>query len=202
MEKFFGILSAVIVIASYPIYIIRIWQRKIVPNITSWTIFVLVSFALFLSSFSSSGAGKNSWVTIGPIVGCALILFSALLKSNEKSITCFDVFCLILAILSITLWFFTKQSEETAQYALYLGILADFAGLIPSINFLMKHPEKDRPAMWLIFSLGYFLSIFAIEKNTFANWLLPSFMTLAPSLVWVPLIKYRIKNKVPLIEWV
>jgi hypothetical protein len=202
MEKFFGIFAAVIVLASYPAYIIRIWQRKIIPNISSWTIFSILSVALCLSSNSSSGGGINSWVTFGPMFGCTTTLIVALLRSNEKSFTRFDLICLILGVLSIAFWFFTKQNRELVQFALYIGILADFIGILPSMNFLIKYPEKDRPAMWIIFSLGYFFSIFAITEHTFANWFLPSFMVLAPALVWIPLIKYRLKNKISIKEWV
>jgi len=200
--KFFGILSALVVLASYPVYIVRIWQRKIVPNISSWTIFVIVSVALCLSSYSSSGAGTNSWVTLGPLIGCLAILISALIRSKEKSIKIFDIVCLLSAILSIAFWYFTRQNRELVQYALYLGILTDFIGLLPSINFLTKNPEKDRPAMWFIFSIGYLLSMPAITEHTFANWFLPSFMVVAPAFVWVPLMKYRVKNKIPIREWI
>jgi len=202
MEKFFGILSALIVLASYPPYIIRIWQRKIVPNLSSWTIFTLVSFALCLSSYSSSGAGANSWVTLGPLVGCSAILIVGFFRSNEKSLTRFDIVCLILGIASIIFWFFTKQSRDMVQFALYTGILADFMGLLPSIRFLKKNPDKDRPFLWIIFSFGYLLSMFTIKDNTLANWFLPSFMVLAPALVWFHLVKYRIKNKIPIKEWI
>jgi hypothetical protein len=202
MEKFFGILSALVVLASYPAYIIRVWQRKIVPNISSWAIFALISVALCLSSYSSSGAGKNSWVTLGPLAGCTVIFIIALMRSKEKSVTRFDVVCLVLAIASLTLWYFTRQSKEWAQYSLYLGIFTDFMGIVPSVNFLSKNPEKDRPAIWVIFSLGYFLSMFAITENTFANWALPTFMVVAPALVWVPLVKYRLKNGIPIKEWI
>lgn len=202
MEKFFGILSALVVLASYPVYIVRIWQRKIVPNISSWTIFSLLSVAFFLSSRSSSGAGINSWVTFGPMIGCTATLITALLRSNEKSFTRFDLTCLILGILSISFWFFTKQNRELVQFALYTAIVADFIGILPSAKFLTKYPEKDRPTMWIIFSLGYFFSMFAIKENTFANWILPLFMVIAPALVWVPLVKYRLKNRIPIQEWI
>jgi len=201
-QKLFGVLSAVIVLASYPPYIIRVWQRKIVPNIASWIIFVLVSIAIALSSYASSGAGVNSWVTLGPLLGCTIVLIIALIRSKEKSLTKFDIICLILGIISIAFWMFTKQSRELVQFALYIGILADFMGILPSIKFLSKNPEKDRPALWIVFSFGYFLSMFAITEHTFANWILPVFMTLAPALVWIHLVKYRVKNKIPLKEWI
>lgn len=202
MNEFFGILSAVIVLASYPVYIFRIWQRKITPNIASWAIFVIMSVALALSSFASSGFNANSWVTIGPLLGCSCVLISALIRSKEKSMTKFDIVCLILGVSSIILWYFTRQTKEFVQYALYLGIFTDFIGLLPTSVFLTKNPDKDRPGMWIIFAIGYFLSMFAITEHTFANWSLPVFMTIAPALGWFPLVRYRIKNKIPLKEWI
>jgi hypothetical protein len=111
-QKLFGVLSAVIVLASYPPYIIRVWQRKIVPNIASWIIFVLVSIAIALSSYASSGAGVNSWVTLGPLLGCTIVLIIALIRSKEKSLTKFDIICLILGIISIAFWMSLSKAEN------------------------------------------------------------------------------------------
>jgi len=201
MEKFFGVLSAVIVLASYPVYGLRVWQRKITPNIASWTIFVIISIGIFLS-YASSGAKENSLVTIGPLVGCSAILVLTLIRSKEKRLSILDWTCLILGLIAIVFWFLTKQNPSLVQYALYLALFADLIGLIPTIVFLSKHPEEDRPAMWLIFSVGYFFSMFAIKENTFANWILPLFMVIVPSFIWIPLIKYRLKNNIPVKEWI
>jgi hypothetical protein len=200
-EKFFGVVSALVVLASYPIYGIRVWQRKIVPNISSWIIFTIIAVALFLT-YRSSGAKENGWTTLGPLVGTTSILIIALSRSKERKMVRTDRVCLIIGSLTIVAWFLTKQDRNLVQYALYLGIMADFIGIVPSAIFLKKHPEKDRPAMWMIFSFGYFLSMFAITEHTFANWSLPVFMTFAPALVWVSLVKYRIKNKIPVKEWI
>jgi hypothetical protein len=129
-------------------------------------------------------------------------LIIAIFRSKVISVNGFDLVCLILGTFSIVLWYFTRQSKELAQYALYLSLLADFIGILPTAKFLYKNPEKDRPAMWIIFSLGYLFSMFAITENTFSNWVLPAFMFFAPALVWIPLLQYRIKNKIPLCEWI
>jgi len=201
METVFGILSAIIVFLSYPVYVYRIWQRKIIPNIASWSIFVIISVAIFLS-YASSGAKENALTTYGPMIGCGIIFLVSLLRSKEKTINKLDILCIFFGCTSILTWYFTKDAKQTAQFALYLALLADFIGIIPSIIFLNKHPEKDRPAMWIIFSLGYFLTIFAIKDHTVSNWVLPIFMVIIPSFCWIPLIRYRIKNKIPIKEWV
>lgn len=201
MEKFFGILSALIVFASYPIYGIRVWQGKIVPNIASWTIFVIISISICLS-YNASGATENALVTYGPLIGCSAILIITLLRSKEKKLSLLDSICLGLGILSIILWGVTKQDKSLVQYSLYLALFTDLIGLIPTIVFLAKHPEKDRPAMWVVFSVGYFFSIFAIKDNNFVNWILPIFMVIVPSSIWIPLIVYRVKNNTPLKYWI
>jgi len=99
-------------------------------------------------------------------------------------------------------WYLTKQNPSLVQYALYLALFADLIGLIPIIAGVIKNPTIDRPAMWMVFSFGYFFSIFAISDSTFVNWMLPIFMVIIPSLVWIPLVSYRIKNKIPIKEWI
>ena len=108
--EFFAVLSALVVLASYPAYIIRIWQRKIIPNLASWSIFVVISLA-FLLAFKSSGAKENGWVTWGPLIGCSVILVVTLFRSPEKIMTRTDIICLILGVVSIVVGY----SQRTTQ---------------------------------------------------------------------------------------
>lgn len=198
-EAFFAILSATIVFISYLPYAIRVWRRDITPKLASWIIFVLISFALILS-YDDSGAKENLFVTYGPFIGCSAILIILLLRCRKKGIGKSGVFCLILGAIALVLWYFTEQ--EYAKYALYLAILADLAGMYPSIKGAIQEPWKDRPAMWFFFGVGYSIIFFAITDHTFSNWVLPVFMTVIPATVWGPLVRYRIKNKIPIKEWI
>ena len=179
VAEFFGYLSAMVVFASYPVYIWRVWQKKITPKIASWLIFVIMSIALYLS-YTASGAKENGYVTIGPLIGCTIILIVTLIRSRNKKITFLDWVCIFSGMGSIFLWAITtmdwsivhlwrydffiqispSENTKAVQYALYLAILTDLIGIIPSAVFLKKEPWEGRPGMGVIFSFGYFLAIF------------------------------------------
>ena len=75
------------------------------------------------------------------------------------------------------------------------------AGLLSHVESL-KNPKKDKPLPWMLFAFGYGISIFAITNHTFSNYSLPVFMLVVPALVWWPLLKYRIKNNIPIKYWI
>jgi len=201
MKETFALLSALVVLLSYPVYGWRIYRREIETNIASWSMFVLISVT-FLLTYSASGAEENLIVTYGPVLGTTCILLVSLFRTKNLSLTKTDWVCVGITISSLVAWYFTKESKELAQYALYLALLADGVAIIPTIVFLRKNPKKDRPLMWMIFSFGYFLAIFSIKDHTFANYSLPVFMVVLPAFVWWPLLKYRIANKIPLKRWI
>ena len=113
-----------------------------------------------------------------------------------------EVVCAVTGILAIILWWFVRESAEFSAYALYVAILADgFAG-IPTVVFIWRTPDGDRPLMWLLFSIGYGISFFAIENHNLANYVLPTWMTGMSALITLPMIVYRLRKKIPLSEWV
>jgi len=201
METIIGIISGILVFLSGLIYWIRIYQKKITPNLITWIIWTLMGLAILLS-YKSSGAKENVWPAISGAINPLLIVIIALFRKHKSSFSSIDIICGILGVLSILLWSFTQKNPEKVQYALYIALIADLLAIVPTIIWVMKNPWEDRPAMWVLFSLGYGLGMLAITEHTFTNYLLPIWMVLMPALVWIPLVKYRMKNKIPLKEWI
>jgi hypothetical protein len=50
--------------------------------------------------------------------------------------------------------------------------------------------------------MGYALNMFAIKEPTFANYVLPVYMIFMAMGIAMPLIMYRIRNNVPMKEWI
>ena len=108
---------------------------------------------------------------------------------------------MIIGLSSLFLWVLVLDNEKLAQYALYIALIADATAAIPTIRFLNKNPEHDRPLMWVVYALGYGVSIFAIQNHTFSNYALPVYMTVGAVFIAYPLIRYRIRKGIEFKEW-
>lgn len=197
-----GMISGLLVVASVVPYMWRTWQGKIKPNVTSWGLWSLIGLALLLT-FKSSGAQSNLWPAIFGFVNPVLVFTIALNKKGER--TRFggtDWWCVIICIGSLGLWAIVQHDKNLAQYAVYLALVADVVAAIPTLKWVSKHPEDDRPFAWCAFGFAYGLSLFAIAEHTFVNYAVPIYMLVASGYMAWQLTKYRIKNLIPLKEWI
>ena len=196
-----GQLSGLIVMLSGIPYMIRIYQRKIQPNLVSFSIWSLVGLALLLT-YRDSGAGSNLWPAVFGFINPTLITILALWRGEKRKPEKWEIVCGMVGIASLVWWWFVRNEASQVQSALYLAIIADAGAAIPTIGFLWKHPEKDRPLMWSMFGIGYGLAVFAITDHTFANYALPVYMFIGANLIAGILFTHRIRNRIPIREWV
>jgi hypothetical protein len=193
--------SAGLVFLSVVPYAIRTYERKIQPVPTTWSLWSLIGLAVLLT-YRSSGAEANAWPAIFGFVNPSVIMIVSVWRRGEwKKPTVPERFCLFFGLLSLTMWIFMRRNPNLAQYALYTAIAADLCAAIPTIIFVWREPDRDRPFAWVIFAVGYFLAIFAIPEDTLANWIVPLYMTVVALAVAFPLALYRLRLRVPLREW-
>lgn len=196
-----GMISGLSVIISVIPYSIRVYQGKIRPNLTSWSLWTLIGLALLLT-YKSSGAGANVWPAMfgfaNPLLVTILVLRQHGGWARPNRI---EVACLVLGLLSLGFWFGVRENKELSQYALYLAIIADACAAIPTIMFVWTEPDGDRPFAWAFFAVGYGLAIFAITEQTFANYVLPIYMFFGAGIIALPLALHRWRQKAPLSEW-
>lgn len=195
-----GLISGLLVTISVVPYAVRTYQRKIQPNLVSWTIWTVLALALLLT-YRSAGATSNVWPAVFGFTNPLLISLLIFWRGKRNRPNRLEVVFIIVGIAAIVLWWFLRESKSLAKYALYVAILADACAAIPTIVSVWKNPDEDRPFAWLMFAVGYGLSLFAIEDNTFSNYLLPIYMTVGSASITIPLIRHRWRNKTPLKEW-
>lgn len=200
----FGHISGFLVAVCIIPYSIRVWQKKITPEPTSWLLWSILGLALLLT-YKDSGAQDNIWPAVfgftNPILIFLLILVKQkgrLKKITEKT----DLFCLIAGLVSLLMWALMRKDPHLVQYALYIAIIADGLAAIPTIISYRNNPIEDRPFAWGLFSVGYGLAIFAINEHTIANYALPLYMFTTSMIVTMLLLAFRIKQKIPLKEWI
>jgi hypothetical protein len=182
-------------------YAIRTYERKIQPVVTTWSLWSLIGLAVLLT-YRSSGAEANVWPAVFGFVNPILITTLSVCRQGEwKKPTLSERFCFLFGVASLAMWIFLWRNANLAQYALYVAIAADICAAIPTIIFVWKQPDRDRPFSWVVFAIGYFLAIFAIPQDTVANWILPLYMTVVSLVVALPLALYRVRQRMPLKYW-
>jgi len=197
-----GKLSGLLVIISIVPYAIRVWQRKIHPVPTSWFLWSLIGLAILLT-FKSSGAENNVWPAVFSFTNPILIVIISSWRGNKWERPSFlEMICLGIGIVSLIMWIFIHNNRGLATLALCLAVTADACGALPTIKSLLRRPERDRPFSWMLFAFAYFLSIFSITENTFANYILPIYMTLGSLSIGSILCIYRLKKKISIREWI
>lgn len=201
-HEFFGWLSAIFVFGSAIPYAYRTWQGLVEPNITTWGLWSVIGISLVLT-YDSSGAGANLipviMMPLNPLIIVALAIYKR--QGHVEPLTRTEYLCIALCLAALSAWFFVRESEYLSQFALYLSLAADACAIIPTFFWILKNPEKDRPGMWLMFSTGYVFALFAISDHTFANYILPIYMSGVTAAVAVILIHYRIRANIPIREW-
>lgn len=182
-------------------YAIRVFQRKIQPNLVSWSLWSLIGLALLLT-YRSSGATSNVWPAVFGFFNPTLITVLALWRRERIKPERWELVCGAIGIASIVWWGFVYDEVSQAQFALYLAIVADGCASIPTIGFVWRSPDEDRPLAWGMFAMGYGLAIFAISDHTFANYALPVYMFIGASMIAGILAAHRVRNRLPVTEWV
>lgn len=197
-----GMISGILVLVNIFPYAFRVYEGKIHPVPTSWSLWSLIGLALLLT-YKSSGAGANVWPAVFGFTNPLLITILAIRrKEHWKRPEPYEWACLIFGIVSLGMWVFVQGSRQLSTYALVLAIVADLFAAIPTAIFFVKHPLEDRPFAWGVYAFGYFLAIFAMPEKTFANYVLPLYMAAGSGSFALLLAIPRMKQGVPLKEWI
>ena len=197
-----GMISGGLVFVNIVPYAIRVYQGKIRPVPTSWSLWSFIGLALLLT-YKSSGAGANVWPAVFGFTNPLLVMILAIRRREHwKRPEPYEWGCLIFGIISLVMWVFVQGSKELSTYALVLAIVADLFAAIPTLIFFVKKPMEDRPFAWGMYAFGYFWAIFAMPEQTFANYILPLYMTVGSGIATLLLVIPRIRRGVPLKEWI
>ena len=129
-----------------------------------------------------------------------LIFIVSVWKGVSKPVDRWEVGAFLFSLVAILFWFLTKDNPGLTPTL--LAIFADICALVPTLVFLKEFPAEDRPFAWACFTIGSILAIAGVEHFNIENLILPVYMGIGSLLVVIPLVKYRIKNNVPLRNWI
>ncbi len=188
IKEVIGIIAGLVAFSSYFLYIPSILRGETKPNRTSWWIWGLIGFFIFISYFFS-GARGTIWIPIAEATG-PLIVGILSIKYGEGGWTRLDKYCLLGAFFGTFIWWLSKSS--TIGLTSYLFI--DLMGIIPTLHKTLKNPQTENKIAWGLILAGNLISLFAIEKFVFSIVLYPIYMIITNSTIFFTLFKKNVPS--------
>ncbi|MDQ3244942.1 MAG: hypothetical protein M3P22_01155 [bacterium] len=187
-------------------YAWRIWiddKKNVNPSLATWILWNINSLTIFLT-YREVNHGENIEVVIASLIDTTIIVVLLLIKSKGKFILKGRMERLSFGgtLVLILFWVFAQNLNHLLGIAFILSIVIELTSSYSQMMSNFSRPDKERPFAWIIYGLGYTISYFSIKEISFYTIILPIFMSIFYFLMSVPLVAYRIKNKIHITKWV
>jgi len=196
---YLGLAAQFILAISILPYTISIFRGTVKPNRISWLIWSVIGFAFWLIT-PESADHVTKMLTVIFWINPTLVFVLTLFKGENLKPDTLEKFSLLVGLTAIVVWLIYRDSSGVLPTI--IAIAADFFALLPTLRFVITAPEEEAPLAWICFFLGSFIAIFGIEHYTLESLLLPVYMTIGAFLVVFPLIRYRIRMRIPIRHWI
>lgn len=166
-KELFGVLSIVLVVATYVPFIYQISKNHVRPHPFSWITWSITAASiasLQLLNGAGWGALPSATVTFFAIT-VAILAF----KKNRAPIQKIDLLCLLIAFSGLASWVIIDQPF----ISITLLLLVDVVGFIPTLRKAWRVPYEDSLTMWGTTLSRHTASIFAIQTYNYVTLLNP-----------------------------
>lgn len=151
-------ISAILTIIASCIYCASILNGRTKPHRITRLVLLFVLTLNFVSVLAADGnLGAELYAGIICFFGIAFFLLS--LKRGMGGASFFDWACFVIAMLGVVGW----QITGNAILSIWLAATADFVAYIPAFIKTWKHPNTESPWLYILSSLGAFLSLVAYK---------------------------------------
>ncbi len=175
LSTIFITVSTIIAFLTPVIGIVSIFKGEYKPQRTTRMIFTIISAIVLVSLFFANDT-TAIYLAIPSFLSCFAIFILSILYGiggTSKS----DFGALFFALLAIVAW----RTTDNPLWALYLSILADFFGIIPTIIKIKNQPYTESIGFYISDILASLFSCLAllvnselgiIEKSTYSIYIL------------------------------
>jgi hypothetical protein len=168
MKELLGFVAVSIGLIGYIPYFRDIFRGKTKPHAFSWFVWSVLTGTAFAVQITED-AGAGSWVTGVTAAACFSIFLIALFK-GRKTFPLFDWMTLIVACVSIFLWWLTN--DPTLSVILITFI--DAVGFLPTFRKGFVKPFEDTAITFALSAIKFIPALMALERFTLTTWLYPA----------------------------
>jgi len=162
-----AITGSVMTLASYVPYVRDILNGSTRPHIFSWLIWSLLT-AIGFAALIADSTGPGAWVMGATAVTCFGV-FLLSFKQGERSLTVSDWLCLVSALCSIALWFYTS----TPLWSVILISVAGTVAFIPTFRKSYVRPGQETLSVYVVGALKWIFGLAAMSHFTVVTVLYP-----------------------------
>jgi hypothetical protein len=165
IPEYFAVIGAVIGSLGGFYYLFDTITGKAKPNRVTWLLWGLFPMIIFVAQ-RVQGVEGLSWVTFAAGFTPFLILLASFANSEaywrtERR----DYYLMGAAIAGIVLWALT----DNPTLAIVFALLADILAGVPTVVKAYRHPETESWVAYAISTLGFGISILAVQNHTFED---------------------------------
>jgi hypothetical protein len=177
-KELLGFISVTCAAIGYGYYIWTVIKRRTKPHAFSYGVWALLLSIIFLAQTSRGGA-SGAWVTGFSALPCIIIAGLALVW-GEKNITRSDWVAFFGALLTIPIWYFTKNPLN----AVVLAIIIDIFAYYPTFRKTWHRPYQENPFSYTMDVVKWIITLPALGSYSAVTVLSPLFfLTVNGSLV-------------------
>lgn len=180
------VLSSILALISYIVYISAIIKGKARPHRTTRFVLVLIT-GLATASLFAQGSNVVVWLSGVLAFGC-FIIFALSIKYGIGGWAKTDILCLIIALFGIIFWKITSNPT----FALFASIISDLAGQIPMLIKTYRFPETEVWTFYFLDVLAAVLSILAITRFTYQEFSYPLYIVFIDTLTIILILRKKI----------
>src|ERR1039457_4956749 len=177
MKTSIAIIAALFAIAGNVPYLRDIITKQVQPHPYTWLVWTIVSCIVFFGQIAR-GAGIGALSTAASEIFTIVIFFLSL-KYGFKNKRRIDTYCLIIALVGIIPWLWTKNPTVSVVIAVSIDLFA----FVPTIRKTWKQPKTETPMLYGMNVLRHILTLFSLEAYNVATTLHSIVMTITNSLV-------------------
>jgi len=183
MKETAAILSALLILAASPPYIIDTLKHKTKPERITWFIFSVLGVTAFVSQLSLGASWSLLFSGLDTLV--SILVFVLSLKFGVGGHTKLDIGALVIAGIGIIVALVAKQPIISL-----LGVvLADMSGVSLTLRKVYVKPGSETTISWLLVGTASLLGAIAVGKLSLTLLLYPMYLMIAnyavPATQWI-----------------
>ncbi len=179
-----AIISSLLAITAFSLYIKDILNGKTTPHLYSWLIWSILQGTASIAIIHGNGGFGAMNLIFSTILCLSIFLLS--FKFGTKNITKYDTMCLIGSLFAIVIWIFTKDP----LYSVILITIIDFVGFIPTYRKSFVEPNTETLSTYIINTVGDVLTVLALSTYSLTTVLYPASLVIT-NLFLIIILKYK-----------